>query len=107
MSEHGYGEEDSERVANLLLKKGLKTNPETQALEDVACLVFLEYYLEPFSVKHREVKVLKILRKTWMKMSDDGHSASLGLALSPEMKALVQRGVVGDETQTLHGQPPW
>ena len=58
MIDQGYSEEDAERVADLLLKKNLKSNPETQALEDVACLVFLEHYLEPFAAKHSEGTVI-------------------------------------------------
>ena len=36
----GYEEETIARVRMLLKKQGLKSNPETQTLEDVACLVF-------------------------------------------------------------------
>ena len=37
------------------MKKNIKTDPETQALEDVVCLVFLEYYFDAFIEKHDEV----------------------------------------------------
>ncbi|MEM1316190.1 MAG: DUF4202 domain-containing protein, partial [Pseudomonadota bacterium] len=44
MTEAGWPEADAERVASLLRKEALKRNPETQALEDVICFVFLRWY---------------------------------------------------------------
>ena len=67
--ECGYGADVIERVKFLLLKKELFTNPDTQLLEDVACLVFVEFYLEAFAAKHEEEKVIDIVRKTLNKMS--------------------------------------
>ena len=46
----------------LLLKKQLKKNADTQCLEDVICLVFLNHYLEPFIQKHEDEKVNSILK---------------------------------------------
>ena len=43
MQEVGYDERTIERVQTLLRKRGLKTDPEVQLLEDVICLVFLIY----------------------------------------------------------------
>ena len=68
LAEIGYEQEMIDRVAFLLQKKRLKRDPETQALEDVICLVFLEHYFEDFAAKHPEEKVIDILRKTWRKM---------------------------------------
>ena len=77
----------------LLLKKQLKKDSETQALEDVICLVFLEFYFEPFAAKHTEEKVIDILRKTWRKMSEDGQAAALKLPLSADAIALVGKAL--------------
>ncbi|HWM86597.1 MAG TPA: DUF4202 domain-containing protein, partial [Kofleriaceae bacterium] len=44
MAEVGYDAAPIQRVRDLLTKKGLRTDPEVQTLEDVACLVFLEHY---------------------------------------------------------------
>lgn len=76
----GYEEATIERVGDLLLKKNLKTDPDTQTLEDVICLVFLENEFAEFSHKHPEEKLVTILRKTWAKMSDRGHREALRLA---------------------------
>ncbi|RYE02202.1 MAG: DUF4202 domain-containing protein, partial [Sphingobacteriaceae bacterium] len=48
----GYDEETIEKVKALLLKKQLKQNPDTQLIEDVICLVFVEFYLDDFASQH-------------------------------------------------------
>lgn len=70
MTDAGWSEADAERVAALLRKEALKRNPETQALEDVVCFVFLRWYFAPFAAKHPHDKVLDIVAKTARKMSD-------------------------------------
>ncbi len=89
MAEQGFSDEAFERVRLLLTKRGIKSDPEVQTLEDVICLVFLQYYLADFSRKHDEDKVLDIIRKTWHKMSDAGQQAALSLPLPPECRRLV------------------
>jgi hypothetical protein len=82
LNDVGYDDDTIRRVRALLRKEGLKTNPETQALEDVVDLVFLEHYLEDFVAKHGhqgEDKLADILRKTWKKMSPEGQAAALNL----------------------------
>ena len=68
----GYEKAIVSKVKDLLLKKQLKQNPETQILEDVICLVFLEYYFDDFSSEHDEEKLVNILKKTIAKMSEHG-----------------------------------
>lgn len=93
MQAQGYTEQDIERVKDLLLKRGLKRDEEVQVLEDVVCLVFIEFYLEDFASKHDEDKLLDIIRKTWNKMSDRGHQAALTLPLSSNMLHLVTKAL--------------
>ena len=87
----GLGFEAAEiaRVQALLRKERLKQDPEAQALEDVACLVFLAHYFAPFAGKHNRDKVCEIIRKTWRKMSDRGRQAALELEMAPEVRNLV------------------
>jgi hypothetical protein len=73
-----------------LRKEKLKADPETQALEDVACLVFLENYFADFAVKHEEKKIIDILRRTWKKMSERGRAAAMELPLKAEARRLVE-----------------
>ena len=91
----GYEQDVIAQVSFLLEKKQLKKNEETQTLEDVICLVFLEYYFDSFAQKYTEVKLIDILQKTWRKMSEDGHSAAHRLPLSPSTKALVSKALQG------------
>ncbi|MRI00175.1 DUF4202 family protein [Kriegella sp. EG-1] len=93
LEEVGYSEEIIAKVKFLLEKKQLKKNEETQTLEDVVCLVFLEHYFEPFAAKHPEEKTIDILQKTWRKMSDKGHEAALKLPLSKNSVALVLKAI--------------
>lgn len=91
LEEVGYETDIIDKVSFLLEKKQLKKNEETQTLEDVICLVFLEFYLEPFSKKHPEGKNIEILQKTWRKMSEKGREAALDLPLSKKTHALVAK----------------
>ena len=88
--ECSYDEDIIKRVKSLVLKQRLKTDQESQTLEDVVCLVFLQYYFEDFSKKHESEKVRAILRKTWNKMSEKAHEQALALSLSNEAKNLIK-----------------
>lgn len=89
----GYDEPAIERVQALVRKERLKLDADTQLLEDVGCLVFLEYYFAEFARKHDEAKLVEILRKTWRKMSPSGHQAALGLKLPAPLRAIVEKAV--------------
>lgn len=93
LAEHGYDEDVIQRVKNLLLKRSLKRDEEVQALEDIVCLVFLEFYMEDFATKHDQPKLIDIIQKTWNKMSDKGHAAALKLPLSDHILALVTKAL--------------
>lgn len=85
----GYDKETIDKVSFLLEKKQLKKNEDTQCIEDVICLVFLQYYLESFALKHPEVKTIDILKKTWRKMSVKGQGVALKLPLSKFASELI------------------
>jgi len=89
MAEHDYSEAAFDRVQRLLTKRGIKSDAEVQTLEDVICLVFLQYYLADFAAKHPQDKVLDIIRKTWHKMSPAGQTAALALHLPADSRNLV------------------
>lgn len=89
----GYDDEVIDTVQFLLQKKQLKKNEMTQSLEDVICLVFLDFYFERFSEKYDEEKMLDILRKTWNKMSEKGQKAALNLELSDRSHQLVSKAL--------------
>ena len=95
LQEVGYDETTISRVQSLLRKERLKTDPECQLLEDVICLVFLEFYLQDFAQEHDEEKLINILRRTWKKMSPRGHKAALQLDLPDSLRALVRKAIGG------------
>lgn len=86
----GYAKEFIDRVSFLIEKKLLKKDEETQLLEDVICLVFLEYYLDPFVQKHDEEKLKNIILKTWNKMSEKGHQEALKINYTPANLQLIK-----------------
>jgi len=83
MAECGYPPEECERVETILTKRQLRQDEDTQLLEDVACMVFLEKYFADFyedKADYDRDKWLRIVRRTWGKMSPRGHEAALRLA---------------------------
>jgi hypothetical protein len=74
-------------------KENLKKDHETQTLEDVACLVFLDDQFEEFEKLHDEEKIVSILRKTWGKMSDKGHELALKIEMSDRARELVGKAL--------------
>jgi hypothetical protein len=93
MTQVGYDDDTVERVQTLLRKRGLKTDPDVQLMEDVICLVFLEHYFHDFAQKHDEEKLIPIVQKTWNKMTDKAHEAALALDYAPEDLAVIQKAL--------------
>jgi hypothetical protein len=94
----GVAAPEADELAGWVAKTSLKTNAGSQALEDAACLVFLENEIEAFAAQHADYpreKFVDILRKTWKKMSPAGQKAALGLTLPPAIAALVKDALAG------------
>ena len=88
-------QEEIDRVAALVRKENLKEDEETQILEDVACLVFLDDQFDEFEKKAEldEDKIVGILKKTWAKMSPAGHALALQMDFSDRAKLLIQKAL--------------
>lgn len=95
LGEAGYDEETIARVQALVRKEKLKRDLEAQALEDTACLVFLEHYFSAFAGKHDHEKMIGIIRKTWAKMSEAGHAAASKLDMDEASAALIDEALAG------------
>lgn len=92
----GVARAEADELATWVSKTGLKTNAGTQALEDAACLVFLENEIAAFAEQHADYtaeKFVDIIRKTWRKMSPAAQQSALGLNLPPAIATLVQAAV--------------
>jgi hypothetical protein len=91
----GYDDATVQRVADIMVKKHLRSDPDVQLLEDAVCLRFLEDELAPFAEGRTDEDVVAIIAKTWAKMSARGHTFALALApaLPERASALVARAL--------------
>jgi len=74
--EVGYDDEFINRVELAIGKKNLKNNSDTQIIEDVAALTFIEHYMTTMYKnfpQYDEEKWIDIILRTWNKMSDQAH----------------------------------
>ncbi|WP_341224870.1 DUF4202 domain-containing protein [uncultured Arcticibacterium sp.] len=92
----GYEEGLIDKVKFLLQKKQLRQNEETQLLEDVIFLVFVEHYLEDFAAKHTDEKVIDIIAKTLKKVTARAIETSASISVSERMGRLI-----GEAAKTL------
>jgi hypothetical protein len=98
LAKAGYENTFIARVTQAVGKKSPKTNPDTQLLEDVAGLVFLEHYLLDFAGRHPEYdeqKWLDIIRRIWNKMSAQAHQFVLAghIKLPDSLAVLIKQAV--------------
>lgn len=95
LKEAGIEENIIDEVKTMVSKKNLRNNEQTQLIEDVACLVFLEFYIDPFakSKDYSEEKWIKIIRKTWSKMSEKAHKFALELNYPEPLLKLIQKAI--------------
>jgi hypothetical protein len=91
----GYTADVADRVGALIRKEDLKSDEETQVLEDVACLVFLDDQFEAFEREHDEDKIVRILRKTWGKMSERGHEMALEIRMEGKAREVMDKALAG------------
>ena len=95
LRETGYDEETIRRVQDLNLKKNVPDGPETRALEDALCLVFLEFQLADLAAKTAEDKTINALQKCWGKMTGAARAEALKLNYGASEKSLLQRALNG------------
>ncbi|MDP2029303.1 MAG: DUF4202 domain-containing protein [Thiobacillus sp.] len=98
MRQAGYDDAMIERVKKAVGKRGLKINPETQLLEDIADLVFIEHYLVAFvqsKPDYDEARWLEIIRKTWQKMSKNAQAFALSgkIKLPESLVPLITKAI--------------
>jgi hypothetical protein len=100
LEQAGYDQESIDRLKQAVGKRALKVNPDSQLLEDIADLVFIEHYMLEFAGKHPEYdeeKWLDIVRKTWKKMSEKAQQFALSgsIKLPEPLVPLIQKAVAG------------
>jgi hypothetical protein len=100
MKEVGYDDAMIDRVKTIVGKKDLKSNPETQLMEDVVDLCFIEHYMLHFAQQkpdYDEAKWILIIKKTWDKMSDSAHAFALAgkIKLPEALVPLILKSIQG------------
>jgi hypothetical protein len=89
MKENGYDDDAISRCQVIIQKRQLHHNSDSQILEDVACLVFIQHYLADFATKHSSEKVIDIIKKTWRKMSPKAQQIALSLPMDNPINELI------------------
>jgi len=91
--EAGFDSDFADQVKIIVKKESIFTNPEAQALEDVVCLVFLEFYLDEFMNDKSELNMATIILKTWNKMSEKGHQEALKIKYSDAALPVIKKAL--------------
>ncbi len=85
----GYGADVIERVQALVRRDRLASDPGAQAIEDAACLVFIETQLAAMTPKLDHEHLLDVIRKTARKMSPAAIGAVATIELGGAERALL------------------
>ena len=102
MRDCGYSADTVLRVQGIIRKERLKTDPWAQELEDVACLVFLDHYFDRFVDEQDSDTIIKILRRTWRKMSAAGQQAALKINYTPRCLKLLEAALHQSTSYSVH-----
>lgn len=89
----GFDPDFADQVKIIVKKENIFTNPEAQTLEDVVCLVFLEFYLDEFIREKSELDMSTVILKTWNKMSEKGHQEALKIKFSDRTLLVIQKAL--------------
>jgi Domain of unknown function (DUF4202) len=90
----GYDVATVERVQALIRRDGLSAgDPGAQAVEDAACLVFVETQLGSVAARLDHDRLLEVLRKTARKLSPAGIAALADVPISPAERALLDEAL--------------
>ena len=85
----GFDASFVERVQSLVRREHLATDPETQALEDAACLVFIETQLAEVAGRLDHGHLLDVVRKTARKMTAAGLAATADLPIGDVERSIL------------------
>lgn len=87
----GYTDDEIARVAGIIRKEGLATDPVVQTHEDALCLVFLATQLDDVAGKLGEDETVAVLAKTLPKLSPAGVAAATQLPLGDWGRSMLGR----------------
>ncbi len=87
---HGW---DATTIAAVRCIVEKQRGPDTQHMEDALCLAFLEHEAAAFAAKHPDDKVVRILKRTWRKLSPVAQHIALALPLPDRLTSLITRAL--------------
>ncbi len=96
LSGAGYGQEEIKAVQHILLKEDLRNDEVVQVMENALCLVFLQFQYEEFITKHDEPMLIRILQKTWKKMTEPGKQAAGTLKFGEKGESLLLKALANN-----------
>jgi len=94
MEDHQQSPQSIERVRTLLARTKLRSDAETQTLEDAACLVFLETQFEPMVERLEHAHMVDVVAKTLKKMSAVAIALAGSIDLGPASQAVLADAAV-------------
>ncbi len=94
----GYSDENIQKIKDFITKANWPEDNEACALEDADCLVFLETKLQDYIDDWEESKAMRILQRTFRKMTPDGRARAHQLTLGDRERELLRRaGLAGHD----------
>lgn len=91
LKQAGYPAETTDRLHSLIAKENLHVDNDSQVLEDVVCLVFMEHYLEDFATKNPHLEFKRIILKTMAKMSREGIAEAKKIQFPADIKEIIDQ----------------
>lgn len=91
LHEAGYDGATIGRVQDLVAKRGLGKDPDTQTFEDALCLVFIETQLHQLAARLDDDKIVGIVAKTLKKMSAEAVRLAGTIDSLPHERAIIER----------------
>ena len=88
---HGIGFPDAtiQRVREIMGKRRLQDDPESQTLEDALCLIFFETQLTELNQKTPDDKMQEVVQKVLKRMSAQGRTELSKLTLDADTSACI------------------
>lgn len=100
LANHGFTDETINKVGELLIRQDLSTDPDTQLVEDAACLVFVQTQFDEMVERLGHEHMVSVVAKTLTKMSPAAIDLAATIELSPEAAAVLAEAATPDEDQS-------
>jgi hypothetical protein len=78
-----------EQVIQIMTKQDRRHQPDVQTMQDALCLAFFRLDAPQFAQKHDASQVARIVRRTWLKMSNAGRALVLNESFPEPLGSLL------------------